>query len=266
MILWLMFMMGVTGDWGYRVEKFEESPGLYYIDKGTVNLYNTVWKTIVYVDLKAEDLEIDNLGFYINHVDRLCNSVEVKNWTGCSQFRESISDRFRHLQSSERLLTDTVGKKYEDSRFRRGILNFVGEISKVLFGTLDENDADYYDEQIRNFERNSEDTTDLLKQQVYVIKSTLGALNDTLADMEHNDKLVKKGLSDIQTYLDTLSSETARKLSIFEAKFMIEKHITQVNNALTILHRNTDLVLVFSMLSRGAYSHKLCHLDCFWNH
>jgi len=47
MILWLMFMMGVTGDWGYHVEKFEESPELYYIDKGTVNLYNTVWKTIM---------------------------------------------------------------------------------------------------------------------------------------------------------------------------------------------------------------------------
>jgi len=61
--------------------------------------------------------------------------------------------------------------------------------------------------------------------------------------MEHNDKLVRKGLSDIQTYLDTLSSETARKLDIFEAKFMIEKHITQVNNALTILQRNIDLVL-----------------------
>jgi hypothetical protein len=41
-ILWLTFMMGVTGDWGYRVEKFEESPGMYYIDKRTVNLYNTV--------------------------------------------------------------------------------------------------------------------------------------------------------------------------------------------------------------------------------
>jgi len=62
---------------GYRVEKFEKSPGLYYIDKGTVNLYNTVWKIIVYVDLKAEDLEIDNLDSYIKHVDRLCNSVEV---------------------------------------------------------------------------------------------------------------------------------------------------------------------------------------------
>jgi hypothetical protein len=71
MILWLLFVMGATGDWGYRVEKIEESSGLYYIDKGTVNLYNTMWKTIVYVDLKAEGLDIDDIGSYIKHVDRL---------------------------------------------------------------------------------------------------------------------------------------------------------------------------------------------------
>ena len=115
----------------------------------------------------------------------------------------------------------------------------MGEISKILFGVFDENDADYDDEEIRRFEKNSDDTADLLKQQVYVIdnsviflensywrggllprcwikanflgKSTLGggALNDTLADTELNDKLAIKGLPDIQTYLNTLSSETA---------------------------------------------------------
>ena len=76
-----------------------------------------------------------------------------------------------------------------------------------------------------------------------VLKTTLGALNETLGDVEHNDKLMRKGLSDIQIYLDTLTSETTSKLSIFEAKFMIEKHITQVNNALTTLQRNMDLLL-----------------------
>jgi hypothetical protein len=91
--------------------------------------------------------------------------VEVKNWTGCSQFRESITDRYRHLRNSEGLLTDTVARTYEDSRLRRGVLNFVGEISKVLLGTLDEND-DHYNEEIRRFERNSDDNTELLKQQV----------------------------------------------------------------------------------------------------
>jgi hypothetical protein len=90
----------------------------------------------------------------------------------------------------------------------------VGEMSKVLFGTLDENDADHYNEQFRRFESNSDDNTELLKQQIYVIMSTLGALIDTLADIQHNDKLVRKGLSNILTYLDTLSSETARKFYI----------------------------------------------------
>jgi len=119
----------------------------------------------------------------------------------------------------------------------------VGEISKLLFGTLDENDSEYYDERIRQFESNSEDTTELLKQQVSVIKSTLGASNVTLADVAYNDKLVRDGLTDIQIYLDSLSSETARKLSIFEAKFLVEKHIIQVNNALTLLQRNVDFLL-----------------------
>jgi hypothetical protein len=74
--------------------------------------------------------EVESLGSYINHVDRLYNSVDVRNWTGCSQFRESIADRFRHLQSGEKVLRDTVGEQNEDYRRRRGVLNFVGQISK----------------------------------------------------------------------------------------------------------------------------------------
>lgn len=248
-ILWLQLVLGVLpitqpmGEWGFRIQEFEESPGLYYVDRGTVNLYSAVWKTIIYVNLAEENIEIGSLRAYIGHVEKLCNSMEIRNWTGCSQFRDSVSERFRHLENSAGVLTDIIGAKTGESRRRRGILNFVGEISKVLFGTLDENDAEYYDEKIHYFESNSEDTTELLKQQVYVIKSTLGALNLTLADVEQNDKLVKQGLTDIQTYLNALTSETAGKLTMFEAKFMIEKHITRVNNALELLQRNVDLLL-----------------------
>jgi hypothetical protein len=84
---------------------------------------------------------------------------------------------------------------------------------------------------------------DLLKQQVSVIKTMLGTFNDTLSDIERNHKLVQKGLLDIKTYLDTLSAETAHTLSMFEAKFMIEKHITQVTNDLTNLQMNIYVVL-----------------------
>lgn len=33
-----------------------------------------------------------------------------------------------------------------------------------------------------------------------MIKSTLGALNDKLADIEHNDEQARKGLYDIKVY------------------------------------------------------------------
>ena len=51
-----LWVMESTGEWGYTVEHFEESPGLYYVDKGIVNLYTKMWITIVYVNLNAEHL------------------------------------------------------------------------------------------------------------------------------------------------------------------------------------------------------------------
>jgi hypothetical protein len=206
---------GTIGDWGFQVKEFEESPGLFYVDKGTANLYSTSWKTIIYVNLREERIEIDSLQAYISHEHKLCNSMAIRDWTGCSQFGNSVNDRFRHLENNVEILTDLTGNKTGESRWRRSVLNFVGEISKILFGTLDENDAEYYEEHIRQFECDSEDTAELLKQQVYVIKSTLGALNGTLADVAYNDELVRNGLADIQNYLNSLSSKTAEKVSIF---------------------------------------------------
>ena len=61
----------------------------------------------------------------------------------------------------------------------------MGEISKILFGTLDNDDAEYY-EQIKRFQENSEDMTSLMKHQLYIVKASLATLNDTVSGMEFN--------------------------------------------------------------------------------
>ena len=48
-------MTGTMGEWGFHVEEFEESPGLFYVDKGTVNLYSTTWKTIICFNLEEKN-------------------------------------------------------------------------------------------------------------------------------------------------------------------------------------------------------------------
>jgi hypothetical protein len=82
---------------GFHVEEFEESPGLFYVGKGTVNLYSTSWKTVIYINSREDNIDVDSLRAYINHVDKLLSSMEIRNWTGCSQFRNLVNDRFLHL-------------------------------------------------------------------------------------------------------------------------------------------------------------------------
>ena len=62
-ILWLQLVLGLlpraetAGEWGSHIDEFRESPGLFYVDRGTVNLYSTTWKTIIYVNLEEENIE-----------------------------------------------------------------------------------------------------------------------------------------------------------------------------------------------------------------
>ena len=75
-MLGLLTVMGITrtgGEWGFQIEEFQESPGLFYVDRGAVNLYSHLWETLVYVNLEEEKIEIDSLRSYISYVDKLCN-------------------------------------------------------------------------------------------------------------------------------------------------------------------------------------------------
>jgi len=48
-LLWVQESAPMNDDVGYSVEKYDESPGIYYESKGQANLYNTEWRTIVYM-------------------------------------------------------------------------------------------------------------------------------------------------------------------------------------------------------------------------
>ena len=43
----------------------------------------------------------------------------------------------------------------------------MGKISKTLFGTPDDDDADYCNEKMEHFERNSDSLRELMKEEIY---------------------------------------------------------------------------------------------------
>jgi hypothetical protein len=74
-------------------------------------------------------------------------------------------------------LKDLIAKYLEDNnqnsnqRFKRGVLNFVGEISKVLFGTLTQSDARNYNNHITELEKEQKEFLHLSKEQMTIIKN-----------------------------------------------------------------------------------------------
>jgi len=71
---------------GYSVEKYDESPGIYYENKGVAVLYNTARRTVVYVNLDKTDNETLMLRQYVHHVEILCQTTAIRNWTRCAHF------------------------------------------------------------------------------------------------------------------------------------------------------------------------------------
>lgn len=87
---------------------------------------------------------------------------------------------------------------------KRGLINLVGNIIKGAFGTLDENDAEYYNNAINKVNSNEKHLLDLLKQQVQVAKSTLTNFNNTITNFNHNKVIFNDNLNKLSQFMSEL--------------------------------------------------------------
>ena len=78
------------------------------------------------------------------------------------------------------------------TREKRGVFNFVGGISKILFGTKDDQDAIYYTGKISRLENEQLDFLRLSKEQITVVKTTFRSINFTLLTVLENEKFFLK--------------------------------------------------------------------------
>jgi hypothetical protein len=60
---------------------------------------------------------------------------------------------------------------------------------------------------------------------LYVVKSSLGTINNTQIDVEYNEQLLQEGVLNITGYMDALKSGTREITDIFSAKVEIEGQV-----------------------------------------
>jgi hypothetical protein len=90
-------------------------------------------------------------------------------------------------------------------------------------------------EKIEYFERNSDSLRELMKEKIYIMKSFFGTVKETLIDVQCNEENVKKGLTQIKLYLDSITSETKKDLYKLSDKITTKNYVAQAVEVLGTL-------------------------------
>ena len=96
-------------------------------------------------------------------------------------------------------------------RSKRGIFNTVGFGLKTLFGTMDSEDAEYFNEKISTLDSNQHRVYQLEKDQLTVVKNTLTAINHTMRDFKNNQDVILR-TEDYLKQLQDLNREGIKKV------------------------------------------------------
>jgi hypothetical protein len=140
-----------------------------------------------------------------------------------------------------RQLTRVEDKDY--SHFKRGVFNFIGGISKILFATMDSEDASYYAEKISSLEKEQIDFLKLSKEQITVVKATLRSMNSTLLAVSENERILSKGLNEIAKHINKRDGEIKEMFTGTSMLLTVNEHTMQLERAISKCRREYNVLI-----------------------
>jgi hypothetical protein len=84
------------------LERYNESPSLYYERLGDAQLYNTEWKMVTYVNLDEADRNLDTVRKYAQMSINFCKNHEHTFWvnfTDCRKSSQFIDIKIREVKT-----------------------------------------------------------------------------------------------------------------------------------------------------------------------
>jgi len=119
--------------------QFNNNEVMYFEMLNKVKLYHEQWKIVIDFDLLNLEENYETLKNAYNDLYKRCfhrfTYPDADSWTCSSKYR--LTQRLKQLEVVENLenVLHLAGLQ-RGTRTKRGLFDFIGEISKTLFGTL----------------------------------------------------------------------------------------------------------------------------------
>lgn len=233
--------------------------GVYFENLGDLFFYRSHWKLINYINLSSLEDKERILTFFLNKINILSTRrPEYSDQDAISTEIRYLRKKIEQLSTYREILNDLIGRPEEETgsntrgtRFRRGAFNLIQQIPKTLFGTLDFNDADYYNKQIDLLYNNSKQTINLYKEQISIIQSTASHFSKTFVKHGRKFKEVDFNLNQLNKQLMNLS----KTLTVTQQNIVINSYLLECSEMALEFKTELETLTDATLLARRGLLH-----------
>lgn len=218
--------------------QIENSPGILPFKLGTANIVTK--KHIFLYDINVGTLkaEINNLNkiYY-----KLNSSLNAEN----PPYFYSLRNNYIHLNE----VIQEINQKFANIMFydtpkivrqKRGLINLGGSLQKFLFGTLDANDGERYENALKTLRSNQQNIVKQVNSQISLSKSLIDRYSRTIDSIVSNQHTISNFITNYSHRLQNITNEFYRytlSLSMINQIFMnaniIITFLDNIENAIT---------------------------------
>ena len=204
--------------------------------------------------MQNEDLKFKFISNYCSQTESLIKNLNKKYDSNFYEsFKASINTFHSDLQiikTKQSQLNELLGHKNQ-RRNKRGWFDFVGIISKNLFGIMDNEDAKFIDDKINEFDKSEHLLASLIKDQSQIVRSTILNFNNTISSIHKNSQVLKTNLDKIRSFLVDGEKET----KMLDLQLVIEEHFLVLSHLVNGLKSDYDTLITSVLLVKRGTLH-----------
>lgn len=213
----MVWMVSTNSTEPYEYRELRSDLGLYFEEIAEIRFYHEEWRLATYINLTCYEEEYSNLQQMVSSVEQLCHHLSTDNSSihhsdifnvtkDCGPITEEINVIMTEIEEFNSRWF--YNKKKIGSREKRGLLNIIGEVSKALFGTLSESDAEEYLKEFENLKKSGALRDQILKKQTSIIQSSVNLIQATTEQLEEKNRQLKSQLDSIEYHIEQISKQS----------------------------------------------------------
>lgn len=171
------------------------------LEIGKTRIIETKHTFLHYIETSSLTRQLENIQYFYDKLEFTLNATKFSN-SSKNIHSIIINDSFSRAKYSLITTKHKLVNLVPINKEKRGLINPIGTISKWLFGTLDSNDEQKYDRQIKTLQENQNKLAHELELQISLSQHIIENYNTTINRILENQLKLKNKIDELTKIID----------------------------------------------------------------